>query len=69
MARFYSMSIQPTLFGECAVVREWGRIGRAGQVRTASYPSLPEAEQALAKIERQKTKRGYSLLQSPRKSS
>jgi predicted DNA-binding WGR domain protein len=28
--RFYHLSIQPTLFGEWALVREWGRIGRGG---------------------------------------
>jgi predicted DNA-binding WGR domain protein len=34
MARFYKLDVQPTLFGEWAVVREWGPIGRAGTVRT-----------------------------------
>jgi len=27
MARFYVLDIQPTLFGEIALVQEWGRIG------------------------------------------
>lgn len=27
MARFYEISLQPTLFGDVAVVRHWGRIG------------------------------------------
>lgn len=31
MARFYAFTIQPTLFGEWALVREWGRIGRRPQ--------------------------------------
>jgi len=30
MARFYKIDVQPTLFGEWAAVREWGRFGRAG---------------------------------------
>ena len=27
MARFYTMSVQPNLFGEWLLLREWGRIG------------------------------------------
>jgi len=30
MARYYSLSIEPTLFGEVALVRRWGRIGTHG---------------------------------------
>lgn len=60
MARYYRMSLQPTLFGEWAVVREWGRIGRGGQVRTSPHPSESEAALAMAAIERLKTRRGYS---------
>ena len=33
MARYYLMDVQTTLFGEWSLVREWGRIDRAGQVR------------------------------------
>ena len=33
MARFYSMQVQRTLFGECTLLREWGRIGNGGQQR------------------------------------
>jgi predicted DNA-binding WGR domain protein len=39
MARFYRMDIQADLFGEWCFVREWGRIGQAGQTRQAVYPS------------------------------
>lgn len=61
MARYYRMSLQPTLFGEWAVVREWGRIGRGGQVRTSPYPSESEARLSMATIERQKAGRGYAV--------
>jgi predicted DNA-binding WGR domain protein len=30
MRRFYALDVQPDLFGGFAVVKEWGRIGRAG---------------------------------------
>ena len=59
MARFYCMSLQATLFGEWALVREWGRIGRAGQVRTSTYPERTEAEQAMEKLCAAKMRKGY----------
>lgn len=31
--RFYRMEIAPGLFGDWALVREWGRIGQPGHVR------------------------------------
>lgn len=31
MARFYLLSLEPTLFGETAVMRHWGRVGTRGQ--------------------------------------
>lgn len=33
MARFYTLSTEPTLFGETSLVRNWGRIGSGGQRR------------------------------------
>lgn len=33
MMRFYAIWIAPTLFGEWAMIREWGRIGSPGQLR------------------------------------
>ena len=33
MARFYVLSIEPTLFEDFALVRRWGRIGSAGRER------------------------------------
>lgn len=33
MARYYELSLEPTLFGEISLVRAWGRIGRRGQRR------------------------------------
>lgn len=31
--RFYRMEIMSGLFGDWSLVREWGRLGQAGQVR------------------------------------
>ena len=33
MARFYVLDVQPDLFGQWCFIREWGRIGRSGQLR------------------------------------
>jgi predicted DNA-binding WGR domain protein len=59
MARFYRIDVQPDLFGEWCFVREWGRIGQAGQTRQAVYPSQAEARAALERHSRVKENRGY----------
>jgi len=62
MARFYLMSVQPDLFGGWILMREWGRIGQAGTLRQVPYPTLDEAEAALAKLRKAKLTRGYLAL-------
>jgi predicted DNA-binding WGR domain protein len=60
MARFYRLDVQPTLFGDFEVVKEWGRIGRAGQVRSSTpFPTSAEADAALARHRKVKERRGY----------
>ena len=59
MARFYAVEVMPTLFGEWAVVREWGRIGRGGTVRDRLYASEAEAQTEAAELIRRKQRRGY----------
>lgn len=60
MARYYAMSLQPNLFGEWSLVREWGRIGRGGQVRMQSCASEAEAKKSLLTLVTAKMRRGYS---------
>ena len=62
MARYYHMTLQPTLFGGWSLVREWGRIGRGGQVKMVACKSEDEASDIMALITKQKTKRGYIQL-------
>lgn len=57
--RFYSMMVQPDLFGGASLVREWGRIGQAGQVRIDLHPDEGCAVDALAGLAQAKRKRGY----------
>jgi predicted DNA-binding WGR domain protein len=61
MRRFYSLDVQPDLFGGFAVVKEWGRIATRG--RLAGEWHMTEAL-AVASVQRQadrKRRRGYAL--------
>jgi len=60
MARFYSIDLAPTLFGEVAVLRSWGRIGTRGRTSLETWPSAGEAEAAANRTLRHKSRRGYS---------
>jgi len=62
LARFYSLTILPNLFGEWSLQREWGRIGRNGQMRVAFFPSHSQALQAFHQIKTAKIKRGYQVI-------
>ena len=44
MARYYVLSVEPTLFAESSLVRRWGRMGGAG--RTRNRPSCFPAARA-----------------------
>jgi len=39
MARYYVLSVEPTLFAESSLVRRWGRIGGAGRTRIDLHAS------------------------------
>lgn len=58
--RWYILSVQPTLFGEWALIREWGRIGNdGGQSETDYYASERDALNECNLIKSAKIKRGY----------
>jgi len=59
MHRYYRMDVQPDLFGEWCLIREWGRIGSTGQTRVVPYPAPAEADEALHRQRRTKERRGY----------
>ncbi len=59
--RYYVLSIEPTLFEEMSLVREWGRIGCGARRTVELHPDV-----AAAKIGREtwlarKRRRGYEL--------
>ena len=57
--RFYRLLLAPTLFGGWSLVREWGRIGQPGTVRSDPFATEAEAVAALERKAREKRKRGY----------
>ena len=61
MHRFYRMSLQPDLFGNISLLREWGRIGYRGQVRIETHEEKAEATKAMIKLAIEKQRRGYRL--------
>lgn len=59
MRRFYVITLQPTLFGGASVIRHWGRISTNGQSMTQTFDRADDADDASARLERIKRKRGY----------
>ena len=60
MARFYTLSLEPTLFGDVAVLRQWGRIGTRGRQASSLHASMAEAQTVLARQIARRRRRGYS---------
>ena len=59
MARYYAMSIEPSLFGDVCLLRKWGRIGSNGQMMVHHFGREDEAVRLFLDLLRQKRKRGY----------
>ena len=59
MSRFYRLDVQPDLFGAWCVMREWGRIGRAGRLIVEPHNTQGAALAAAERLLSQKSKRGY----------
>ena len=59
MARFYVLAIEPTLFGDSALMREWGRVGSWGRRRLDLYADAKASGEALETWLRRKERRGY----------
>ena len=58
--RYYRLDVQRDLFGAWCCIREWGRIGSTGRMRSDPYPTSAEAEAALVKQRCAKERRGYA---------
>lgn len=60
MQRYYRLDIQPDLFGNPCLIREYGRIGRPGRIRSVPYSTEGDAEAAFQKQRATKERRGYA---------
>ncbi|PWK63019.1 WGR domain-containing protein [Aminobacter sp. AP02] len=69
MRRFYSLTLQPNLFGGVSVIRNWGRIGTNGPAMIETFDEPDEANRALRRLENMKKRRGYGDPSAERKSS
>ncbi len=60
MARYYAMSIEPTLFGDACLIRRWGRIGSTGGHQMIHYFDREEdAVELFLALLCKKRSRGY----------
>ena len=59
MARFYTMAISETLFGEPCLIRCWGRIGAAGKFMVHPFPKEEDAVRLFLEVLKRKRARGY----------
>ena len=59
--RFYDLLWQPTLFGEGALVRSWGRQGQPGTSRATFYPDRHQADAEIRQVMRRRLAHGYTV--------
>ncbi|MGH7747286.1 MAG: WGR domain-containing protein [Candidatus Dormibacteria bacterium] len=66
--RFYSLHVQPALFGCVHVVRSWGRLGHQFRPRhlVTCHPTIESAHAALRPLVRRRLRRGYHPSRSAR---
>lgn len=61
--RFYAIHVTKTIFGDWAIIREWGRIGSPGTVREEWFDDEHQAFSRANSIVQHRVRRGYCLLQ------
>ena len=60
VSRYYVLAIEPSLYGDAALVRAWGRIGSLGRQRLDLYATTDAAGEALEVWLARKARRGYA---------
>lgn len=60
--RYYLVAWHPDLFGEGAVIRMYGRMGRFKRVIATPFPSLEAAWPVIRAIVRARLRNGYRLV-------
>ena len=67
--RFYEVTIEPTLFGEHALLIRWGRIGKPSRQRIAETGPVRLVAKTQQSIAAQKARGGYREVEVARKGS
>jgi len=65
MARYYVLSVEETLFGDAALLREWGRIRTRDRRRLDLYADRRQAREHLSTWLARKQRHGYRLPKRP----
>jgi predicted DNA-binding WGR domain protein len=61
--RFYAMSWQPGLWGDDALIVQWGRIGTEGRDLPSFYKGRSVAQPVIDRAVRRRLQRGYRVLE------
>jgi predicted DNA-binding WGR domain protein len=61
-ARVYSLTWQPTLWGEVALVRTWGRLDHPGRSQSTIYLDRDQAQADLRRLLRRRLQHGYEVV-------
>ena len=59
MSRYYTLCVQPNLFGGFSLILNWGRIGTGGQMRLELFDNEDNAQEVHDRLISSKLKRGY----------
>nr|WP_256120542.1 WGR domain-containing protein [Shinella lacus] len=59
MARFYTLAIEPTLFGTPRLLRRWGRIGTLGRTMVHHFEPEEDAVALFLDLLRERRAHGY----------
>ena len=62
--RFYRLDLQPSQFGGCSLVRQWGRIGTWGRQTVSLFETWDAAETERSRFVQVKCQRGYTEVPS-----
>ena len=60
--RFYLLAVQPTLMGDVALMRTWGRLGTHGHSLSSTFPDRASAQQTVDRLIRRRIQRRYELV-------
>jgi predicted DNA-binding WGR domain protein len=60
--RFYLLAVQPTLMGDVALMRTWGRIGTHGHSLSSTFPDRASAQQTVERLIHRRIQRRYELV-------